>query len=114
MSQHETWVNNKWRPAMAWTYIAICAFDFIIAPIINYAFFGKTGVDFVSWKPLTMSDGGMFHMAMGAVLGVTAWQRGREKLARYGRGRDYEEREYDYVDTADFRDSRVRHSSRED
>lgn len=83
MPTKESWIDRRWRPAMGWSYIGICVFDFVIAPIINYIYFFKTGGDFQSWKPLTMSDGGLFHMAMGAVLGVTAWSRGQEKLTRY-------------------------------
>lgn len=105
----ETWVNRKWRPAMAWMYMAICVFDFILAPTLNYIFFGKTGADFVSWKPLTMSDGGLFHIAMGAIIGVTAWQRGNEKIKRY----EYEEPRY-YGDRADYRDRLSGDAPRED
>jgi hypothetical protein len=111
ISNNETWVNRKWRPAMAWSYMAICLFDFIIAPMVNYAFFGRMGTDFISWKPLTMSDGGMFHIAMGAVLGITAWQRGEEKKTRYRSEYDYEPE----IDRADHRDRMFSSdSSRED
>jgi hypothetical protein len=108
--QKEDWINRKWRPLMAVSYMAICLFDFIVAPVINYAFFGRMGTDFISWKPLTMSDGGMFHIAMGAVLGITAWQRGEEKKTRYRNDYEYEEPEYD---RADHRDRLSSNSSRE-
>lgn len=78
----ENWVNKYWRPALGWSYIAICLFDFIIGPLVNYAFFKATGSTFDSWKPLTMTDGGMFHLSMGAVLGITSWTRGQEKINR--------------------------------
>lgn len=109
MKHKETWLDKRWRPLMGWTYITICIFDFIVAPILNYVFFGKLGLDFVSWKPLTMSDGGVFHISMGAILGVTAWQRGKEKIHRFS----YEQ-ENEYIDRADFRDQRLRNSYRED
>jgi len=77
----DNWVNNKWRPAMGWTYMAICLFDFIIAPIVVILVQIHTGGSITTqWKPLTSSDGGLFHMAMGAVLGVAAWTRGQEKI----------------------------------
>ena len=79
---NETWVNAYWRPALGWSYIAICLFDFIFGPLVNYAFFKSTGATFDSWKPLTMTDGGMFHLSMGAVLGITSWTRGQEKINR--------------------------------
>jgi hypothetical protein len=25
----EDWMNSKWRPAMGWTYMATCIFDFV-------------------------------------------------------------------------------------
>ena len=37
----EPWYKKGWRPALAWGYVAICVFDFIIAPAIMMAFFGQ-------------------------------------------------------------------------
>ena len=82
--QKEDWMNKKWRPAMGWAYIIICVFDFIIFPIFFTAvqFWEKEAVNdaFRQWVPITLQSGGLFHMAMGAVLGVTAWSRGQEKI----------------------------------
>jgi len=39
-----------------------------------------TGV-YVPWKTLTLEGGGMIHMAFGAILGISAWTRGTEKVA---------------------------------
>ena len=102
---NEDWVNRKWRPAMAWTYIAICIFDFILGPILNWRFFGASDQTFAAWKPLTMSDGGMFHIAMGAILGITAWTRGQEKMTRpsYDRYSHYDRME-EYEEPTDYRD----------
>ena len=78
--EYESWFNNNWRPAAAWLYMATCAFDFIIAPIfwsILQAYFGKV---VVPWVPLTLQGAGLYHMAMGAIIGVTAWSRGQEKI----------------------------------
>ena len=33
------------------------------------------------WHPLTLEGAGLFHMAMGAVLGIAAFGRTQEKLA---------------------------------
>jgi len=82
-TKQETWVNNKWRPMMGWAYIVICLYDFVVAPSANYIFFAITGLPFVPWQPITMVSGGLFHVAMGAVVGVTSWQRGVEILKRY-------------------------------
>jgi hypothetical protein len=36
---------------------------------------------FRQWVPITLQGGGLFHVAMGAVLGVTAYGRTQEKVA---------------------------------
>jgi hypothetical protein len=81
----EDWMTKKWRPMMAIMYMAVCAFDFIIAPILwAVVQFWETQAAndaFRQWQPLTLQGAGLFHMAMGAVLGITAWSRGQEKLA---------------------------------
>lgn len=76
----ETWFSTTWRPAMAWQYFTVCAFDFILFPIGNAAFFGSSD-HFQEWRPLTLQNGGLYHMAMGAIIGVTSWQRSQEKMA---------------------------------
>lgn len=80
----EHWLRTGWRPALAWAYVAICIFDFIIAPII-FTFAQKWEIrdaDFLirQWLPLTLGSGGLFHLAMGAVLGVAAYGRTQEKI----------------------------------
>ena len=35
---------------------------------------------FRQWVPITLQGGGLFHVAMGGVLGVTAYGRTQEKL----------------------------------
>jgi hypothetical protein len=79
----ESWIHNKWRPTIAWVYVAICAFDFIVGPIVWTILQGysATGLVAQQWVPLTLGSGGLFHAAMGAILGVTSWSRGKEKLA---------------------------------
>jgi len=81
----EDWMTTKWRPMMAVMYMCVCTFDFIIAPILWAAVqFWETQAAndaFRQWQPLTLQGAGLFHMAMGAVLGITAWSRGQEKLA---------------------------------
>jgi hypothetical protein len=84
--QNDHWAKTYWRPAMGWLYMAICAFDFIIFPLLSIIlpiFRNVIGVDFpyTTWQPLTLSSGGLIHMAFGAILGVAAWTRGQEKIA---------------------------------
>lgn len=76
------WMSAKWRPMMGWMYMAVCIFDFIIFPILWTVMqaYDHQGVIGVEWEPLTLKGGGLFHVAMGAVLGVAAWSRGQEKI----------------------------------
>lgn len=79
-AQHENWFKTYWRPGMAWLYMAICAFDFLVAPIITLILPGLFPAFKLSvWKPLTLDGGGLIHFAFAAVLGITAWTRGHEK-----------------------------------
>lgn len=79
--QQEDWMNRKWRPAMGWTYMAICILDFAVFPILWNLFQHYAGEGISQWDPLTLKGAGLFHMAMGAILGIAAWTRGQEKIA---------------------------------
>lgn len=79
----DTWLQKYWRPMMAVVYMIVILFDFIIAPIFwsllqAYA----AGAVTLQWAPLTLLSGGIFHAAMGAVLGISAFTRGQEKIER--------------------------------
>lgn len=77
----EHWLNEKWRPAMGWMYMAICIFDFMIAPILWSVLQSRDHGQITSqWQPLTLQGAGLFHLAMGAILGITAYGRTQEKL----------------------------------
>jgi hypothetical protein len=80
--EEEHWMKAMWRPSMGWLYMAMCASDFIIFPII--AMFLPQfipGMTYIPWKSITLDNGGLIHMAFGAILGVAAWTRGQEKIA---------------------------------
>lgn len=83
--KEEDWMSKKWRPMMAIMYMMVCIFDFIVFPIMfTVVQFWETQAAndaFRQWNPLTLLGGGLFHVAMGAVLGVSAWSRGQEKIA---------------------------------
>lgn len=67
---------------MGWMYMVVCIFDFIIFPIAwSLLQVSAEGVVTSQWDPLTLKGAGLFHMAMGAVLGIAAWSRGQEKIA---------------------------------
>ncbi len=78
------WINTKWRPAMGWVYMVVCIFDFILFPIMftGVQFYETEAVNdaFRQWEPITLAGAGLFHMAMGAVLGITAYGRTKEKI----------------------------------
>ena len=72
-------MSTIWRPMMGFTYMIICLFDFVAGPMMHALLSFYTHKDLIPWKSLTMSDGGMFHISMGAILGVAAWARNQEK-----------------------------------
>lgn len=98
------WLNN-WRHVAAYVYLSICIFDFVGMPVFyeiaNPRLTASQLIGEVSklpddqqvqaiqilheersWEPLTLSEGGLFHMSFGAILGVAAFTRGQEKTAR--------------------------------
>ena len=83
--EQESWLQKKWRPLMALQYMIVCLSDFVIFPIMfTIVQFWETQAAndaFRQWAPMTLQGGGLYHMAMGAVLGITAWSRGQEKIA---------------------------------
>ncbi|NBO29098.1 MAG: hypothetical protein EBX47_10380 [Synechococcaceae bacterium WB8_1B_057] len=76
----EDWMNSKWRPMMGWLYMATCTFDFIIFPMVFAILQTIVKGQIVQWQPLTLQGAGLYHIAMGAVLGLAAWGRTQEKL----------------------------------
>lgn len=82
MQKNEHWVDNKWRPMMGWVYMITCITDFIIFPILWSVLQTLNGGQVTSqWDPITLKGAGLFHIAMGTILGVTAWSRGQEKIS---------------------------------
>lgn len=83
--KEEDWMSKKWRPMMAIMYMMVCIFDFIVFPImftvVQFWEVSAANDAFRQWNPITLLGGGLFHVAMGAVLGVSAWSRGQEKIA---------------------------------
>ena len=77
------WMNTKWRPMMGWMYMTVCLFDFMLAPILWSVLqaLGNHGHVETQWQPITLQGAGLFHMAMGAIIGVAAFGRTQEKLA---------------------------------
>ena len=73
--------TRYWRASIAWSYIIICLFDFVIGPLFYVWYAVHTGdKGFGGWAPLTLGQGGLYHLSMGAILGVSSWSRGQEKI----------------------------------
>ena len=82
----EDWMNAKWRPMMGWMYMVVCFFDMVIFPILWSLIQTIQQQTLVQWNPLTLQGAGLFHIAMGAVLGIAAMGRTQEKIAGANNG----------------------------
>lgn len=83
---NETWIQSHWRPLLAVSYTIIILFDFVFAPVLwgtLQAFFA--GIVSIQWAPLTLQAGGLFHIAICSILGITSFTRGKEKIERLKR-----------------------------
>jgi hypothetical protein len=81
VKKDEDWMQKKWRPAMGWMYMMICTLDMGIFPVLWSILQTVQGQPITQWQPLTLQGAGLFHLAMGAVLGIAAFGRTQEKLA---------------------------------
>lgn len=77
----EDWMQKKWRPAMGWMYMGICTLDMAVFPVLWSVLQMIQHTTITQWQPLTLQGAGLFHVAMGAVLGIAAFGRTQEKLA---------------------------------
>jgi hypothetical protein len=83
----EDWMNSKWRPMMGWMYMAVCSMDFVMFPILWSLLQSLSHGQVTSqWQPLTLQGAGLFHIAMGGVLGLAAYGRTQEKMAGANNG----------------------------
>ena len=75
-------MNSKWRSMMGWMYMVVCMCDFVLFPVLwsLVQVVGDGKVE-TQWSPITLQGAGLFHMAMGAILGIAAFGRTQEKLA---------------------------------
>jgi len=85
--KNEDWMNSKWRPAMGWMYMLVCTTDFVLFPVL-WSLVQVVGGGEVKtqWSPITLQGAGLFHMAMGAILGIAAYGRTQEKMAGANNG----------------------------
>ena len=76
----EDWMNSKWRPMMGWSYMLTCICDFVLFPILWTLVQTLMKQPITQWMPITLQGAGLYHIAMGAVLGIAAFGRTQEKL----------------------------------
>ena len=83
----EDWMNSKWRPMMGWSYMLTCIADFVIFPVLwSLLQAMDKGTVTIQWQPITLQGAGLYHIAMGAVLGIAAFGRTQEKLGGANNG----------------------------
>jgi hypothetical protein len=76
------WINKKMRPMMGWIYMLTCTCDFVLFPVLWSLLQALSHGQVTSqWQPLTLQGAGLYHIAMGAVLGIAAYGRTKEKVA---------------------------------
>ena len=86
-TKKEDWMNSKWRPMMGWMYMLVCTMDMVVFPVLWSLLQSLNHGQVTSqWQPLTLQGAGLFHIAMGAVLGIAAFGRTQEKLGGANNG----------------------------
>ena len=63
-----------------------CVTDFIIFPILWAMLQAALKQHVTAWQPITLQGAGLFHLSMGAIIGVAAFGRTQEKLAGANNG----------------------------
>ena len=79
--ESSNWMQQLWRPMMGWMYMLICLLDMAVFPVCWSLLQAVSHQPITQWNPLTLQGAGLFHIAMGAVLGIAAFGRTQEKLA---------------------------------
>jgi Holin of 3TMs, for gene-transfer release len=77
----EHWMKAYWRPAMGWLYMLTCLCDFVVFPVLWSMMQAYIhGAVQQQWNPITLQGAGLYHLAMGAILGIAAYGRTKEKM----------------------------------
>lgn len=75
-------MKSFWRPAMGWLYMLTCFCDFVAFPVMWGLLQAVTNHTVTTqWNPITLQGAGLYHLAMGAILGIAAYGRTQEKKA---------------------------------
>jgi len=81
VKKDEDWMQKKWRQAMGRMYMLVCTLDMAVFPVLWSLVQVLLKQPVTQWQPLTLQGAGLFHLAMGAVLGIAAFGRTQEKIA---------------------------------
>ena len=107
---NETKDFYRWRKSVGYLYMAVCAFDFIGFPILNGIMQYYSGIFPVTqWDPITLHGAGLFHIAMGAILGISAFTKSQEVIHSNSRKRT---RSYDEDEDEEPRSNKYMRESR--
>ena len=79
-NNESNFVQRNWRSSMAVQYLVVCLFDFMLAPIFLGYYSWITNSPYIPWVPLTLQGAGVYHLSMGAIVGVTSWAKTKEKI----------------------------------
>jgi hypothetical protein len=65
----------------------ICILDFAVFPVLwSIIQATHSGTVSTQWDPITLKGAGLFHMAMGAIIGVAVFGRTQEKMTGTNNG----------------------------
>lgn len=80
MERQINFMRDRWRPMMAMSYMVICLFDFMIGPVLYNLLQVYTHETPGMWQAITLQGGGLYHLSMGAIVGISAYGRTQEKI----------------------------------
>lgn len=74
--------HSGWRPMLGWAYVIICLFDFTIMPVVfNILQYWNPDQAITSYQAITLQGSGLFHISMGAIVGLNSHGKSKEKIA---------------------------------
>lgn len=87
-----TWVN-RWREIVAFAFVIITIYDFVLAPIITQVLVAVFKANLTAWTPNTLQSGGMFYVAFATILGISSYGKFTEARELIRNMPDHSDRE---------------------
>ena len=84
----QTWFN-QWHLYAAWLYLIIVAFDFLLAPVVHTIILAYFHYKIVQWQPITLQGGGIFHISMMAIIGISTFGKSQQLVEAIRNMPDY-------------------------